>query len=318
MRAVAWPSREIVASSASRDGVKAVNASLPQDATNQQRSDTFEGHFTDHLRIIAKETSWPLASLPAFISGMASSTIGWKELPYSQTPLPIDPESIRSEPIRVAGLEQPATLLSGARAGADVMRGEESQVLGLTQLPDFPEDEHLCILLPGTHCKHIDLQNGSIVDFRTYMSGELFDVISQHSILKESVEVGASSKNKGLEEFKSAFERGVDAGSVNGLAASLFSVRARSVLWRAPADENRAFLNGMIIGDELAHALRSRPDSSPNLVLAASESLRQPYHLALEHLCDGAVRMINPADVDRATVLFHAQLLERQLESQAA
>ena len=57
--------------------------------------------------------------------------------------------------ISVAALEQPVTLVSGVRAGADVMRGEESQILGLAQLPDFPEDDHICLLLPGTHSKSV-------------------------------------------------------------------------------------------------------------------------------------------------------------------
>ena len=101
-------------------------------------------------------------------------------------------------------------MISGVRNHHDVMRGEETQIIGLKAIDDnaYTTEEHTCIF-PGTHSKHIKIANGEVVDFQTYMTGELFHVMTHHSILKDSV---LGNNKQALTEIdREAFCHGVRA-----------------------------------------------------------------------------------------------------------
>ena len=133
----------------------------------------------DHLaRLGAPE------KLPVLICGMAGARQGWVEAPYLKTPTRLD--ALHEGAVRVDAGTDIRILPGIAQARADrpdVMRGEETQLLGMID-PAFTG----LVCIPGTHSKWVKIEAGAIVEFATYMTGELFSVISQHSILSHAVE----------------------------------------------------------------------------------------------------------------------------------
>ena len=116
------------------------------------------------------------APRPILISGMASSSIGWRELPYACLPFPLDGSGARWQEIERVG-EHRVFVFSGLAAESDVLRGEETEVLGLAAGGALaPFREQALLVLPGTHSKHVRIEAGSITGFSTYMTGELFEV----------------------------------------------------------------------------------------------------------------------------------------------
>ena len=119
------------------------------------------------------------------ISGMSSSSIGIKELPYASLPFDYSGSTLHVERISNEGFPLKVLLISGVRSERDVMRGEEVQVLGLIQ--DLKITGFSTLVFPGTHSKHIVCNDGKVRDFKTYMTGEMFHVISEYTILKNSI-----------------------------------------------------------------------------------------------------------------------------------
>ena len=196
------------------------------------------------------------ARAPVLVSGMASSSIGWKELPYAKLPFRLDGRDAVIDEV-----ETGIFLISGVSGPDEIMRGEEIELLGLDNI----EGDAL-VVLPGTHSKHCLISNGALTDFRTFMTGELHAVLSAHSILAKTVFPGWNEQ---------AFVEGVVAGSKQSLLGSLFRVRTRSVLGKQTAVSNGSYLSGLLIGSELA----SIPTSVP-LILAAGGTLAGPYQTA--------------------------------------
>lgn len=186
-------------------------------------------------------------TIPVIACGMVGAHQGWINAPYATTPCapPGLREAARPE-TRDSRLD--VHILPGVKQAdpADVMRGEETQIAGfLTREPDF--DGVLC--LPGTHSKWVHISAREIVSFRTFMSGELFALLSQHSVLRFSVE--------GDDAWDAdAFAAAVDdaLSSPQYFAARLFALRAEALLNGAPAATMRARLSGILIGLELAGA----------------------------------------------------------------
>jgi 2-dehydro-3-deoxygalactonokinase len=260
--------------------------------------------FEEFLRAKIAEFGGAGEGLPLVISGMASSTIGWRELPYSKTPFTLDGSGMRVEKIH---WNNPATvgetfLISGVATETDVMRGEETQVLGIMAAPERAQLAERCVvILPGTHSKHVHIENANVQTFCTYMTGELFAVLSHHSVLRATVEPAARV------ESNNAFREGALSARDRGLAASLFSVRARGVLGKATHQQNAAFLSGLLIGSELMELRASIP-----LLIAATGSLVELY--------SAAARVVSPElkfqsllaeEVDLATVSAHALILSK-------
>ena len=181
---------------------------------------------------------------PVVICGMAGARQGWAEAPYAAVPCapPSAADAIKA-PVKsntVVPYILPGVCQS---APADVMRGEETQIAGfLANDPDF--DGVLC--LPGTHSKWVHISAGEIVSFRTVMTGEIFALLSNQSVLRHSV------AGDGWDE--QAFAAGVDQamGRPAAVTADLFSLRAQSLLQGQGNDTGRARLSGLLVGLELA------------------------------------------------------------------
>ncbi|MBS8227355.1 2-dehydro-3-deoxygalactonokinase, partial [Vannielia litorea] len=153
---------------------------------------------------------------------------------------------------------------------ADVMRGEETQIAGfLAGSPDF--DGILC--LPGTHSKWAHVSAGEIVSFRTFMTGELFSLLSSQSVLRHSLHGEGWDEAAFLDAVPEAMSR------PERLASALFSLRAAALLSDLPPAVARARLSGLLIGLELAAA---RPYwLGQRVALIGGPLLTQPYAAAL-------------------------------------
>lgn len=233
--------------------------------------------------------------LPAIVCGMAGSRQGWVEAGYLH--VPADLGELAANGTMVPGIARPVTILPGVCVGSpdepDVMRGEETQLYGAA----FETHGEGRYCLPGTHSKWVTMEGTRIVGFRTFMTGELFSVISSQTILKHSVGEAAVQAND------PAFINGVRDGWTNAprLSHFLFSLRAGHLLHdRAPA-ESRARLSGLLIGAELAGAGITGNDS---VALVASGGLQGLYHAALT-ACGAKVRSID-ADIAVQRGLFEA------------
>ena len=235
--------------------------------------------------------------IPVVISGMASSTLGWQALPYASLPAPVDGSTLRFVDFVQGGRR--VRLVSGLQATNDVMRGEETELIGL--LAD-PSRHHLLenstVVLPGSHSKHVRLHAGKIVEFATYLTGELYGLLSQNSTL-------ATPDEAIFDE--AAFVSGVRAARSLSMSAALFQTRARTLLGHLAAEHSRACLSGVLIGAEVA-TLTGAPTGK--IVLAAGESFARQYALALGELSpDAVVVQISPADLATAVVMGQATIL---------
>ena len=235
--------------------------------------------------------------LPVVMSGMASSTLGWQSLPYARLPAPINGSTLRYVDFLHGGRK--VRLVSGLQAASDVMRGEETELIGIFATSSRrPLAEECIVLLPGSHSKHVQLRAGQVVGFTTYLTGELYGLLCQNSTLEIPDDATFDP---------AAFVAGVRASKTHGLSAALFQTRARAVLGQLAAKHTRAFLSGVLIGAEIDALTKSPP---AHIVLAAGEALASQYALALhEILPAAAIMQIPPADLAAATVAGHARIL---------
>jgi 2-dehydro-3-deoxygalactonokinase len=234
-------------------------------------------------------------SCPVVISGMASSSIGWKELPYAKLPFSLDGRDAVWEKIG-----DRFYLISGLRSATDILRGEETEALGLVASLGREMPFEAVFVLPGTHSKHLEVNPGGIAVFRTFMTGELFDVLSRHSVLRHSTDPAAPFD-------RAAFLEGVEDSQRRPLPSALFRVRTRQVLEKRDAPSNTSFLSGLLIGTELA-GLRA---SDVPVIVAAGERLRMSYAAAGEALGFGA--RLRCVDSELLPVLGQDVLLQRIL-----
>jgi 2-dehydro-3-deoxygalactonokinase len=206
------------------------------------------------------------------VSGMAGSRQGWQEAPYCPCPAGFG-EVARAlawiAPCRIALVPG----LSCEHDGVpDVIRGEEVQVFGAMDLLGL---RHGSFVLPGTHSKWVRVQEGRVHSFATFMSGEFYALLRQHSILARTL----PAQDGTLDD--EAFLRGVrQAQAAGSLLASAFSARALALFDRMPADALASYLSGLVIGEELRVQARDADD----VVLIGSAGLTQRYALALREL----------------------------------
>jgi 2-dehydro-3-deoxygalactonokinase len=211
-----------------------------------------------------------LGDLPMLMAGMVGSNRGWVETPYVPCPAGL-PELVA----RLCWIEdERAAIVPGvaydAGDAADVMRGEEVQVLGACAEGWVGPDAALCH--PGTHNKWVRLAGGRIAAFRTVMTGEIFNLLKEHSILADLLAAPA--------EPGPAFEAGVRHGvAEDDLTAELFSVRARTLLGKAPREEASAYVSGLLIGADLKVGLRVAGDG--DLVAMGRPELTRLFCAAL-------------------------------------
>lgn len=252
----------------------------------------------------------PAAGIPLVVSGMASSSIGMCELPYANLPFRLSGEDavvrhIPSDDI----FPNDILLVSGVRSDGDVMRGEETEMMGI--IPKLREVhkglDDVLLLLPGTHSKHILISGDSMIDFRTFMTGELYSMLCEHSLLRESIslpEKGALQAND-----EAAFRLGVERAVGSHLLTDIFSVRTGHLLHGRAKTHNAYYLSGILIGHEL-QAIPDEPDGK--IILYGASPLSHLYAFALHHL-GMSPRVIRTEQElsDRASVAGQLMLFNR-------
>lgn len=208
------------------------------------------------------------------VSGMAGSKQGWLEAPYCPCPVGFNDLAAHLRWIDEGGSRHRIAIVPGLSCehahAPDVMRGEEVQIFGAIQLTRLQEG---LFVLPGTHSKWARVDQGRVVHFSTHMTGEVFGLLAQQSILAKTVNPAASLD-------KAAFQRGVElAAKGQGLLHNAFSARTLSLFNRLDADSLASYLSGMVIGEELrAQNLKEGQD----VVLIGADSLTRRYALALD------------------------------------
>jgi 2-dehydro-3-deoxygalactonokinase len=258
-----------------------------------------EGDFRGAFDRITRDWSSASAPLPAIAAGMVGSTQGWVEASYVDLPAGAEQLARRLTPVP----DMPLRIVPGLAqrsASPDVMRGEETQIVGA--LAAEPRLADSVVVLPGTHSKWVRLAGGRIREFTTYMTGELFSVLRTHSILGRLAPPGAG--DGGIED--GAFARGVSAAQRPGvsLGSLLFSARASVLVGDLPAESSLGYLSGLLIGDELRAGLgqEGRP-----MALIGDPVLCARYVAAFEHLGVGEVRILaDTAPAGLWTIAQHA------------
>jgi 2-dehydro-3-deoxygalactonokinase len=182
-----------------------------------------------------------LGDLPLLLAGMIGSNRGWKEAPYVPAPAGLD--DLAKSLVWVGEREAIVPGVSYIGNGrADVMRGEEVQVLGAVAGGLVGRDAIVCH--PGTHNKWVQLRNGAIRTFGTVMTGELFSLLKSHSILADLLE--------GTVEPNDAFKRGVERALERDLLpAQLFGVRAGVLLGQMRKEDAPSYTSGLLIGTDV-------------------------------------------------------------------
>ena len=288
---------------------------LARNRSASERRKAFERVLSGHATRLLRRHGLRGADVPTVVSGMASSSIGWCELPYARVPFRLDGSGAvvkrLSYPL-ADGSRGRAMLVSGLRTNTEVLRGEEVELLGLFNLPSWKASARKCIvILPGTHSKHVEIRRGAVADFRTYMTGELFEVLGMHSMLRHSVALGGAGA--GDRRWLNAFDAGVVCTKGRPLSEALFRVRTNALFRRFEPGANAAFLSGLLIGAE-AHDLARRGGRSP-VVLCAAGQFQVLYARAFERSgIYSRVMVLGATEVDRLSVYGHGVLLARRDE----
>jgi 2-dehydro-3-deoxygalactonokinase len=275
--AVDWGTTHLRAFAMGAAGMQAEAAS--DDGMGRLARDQFEA------ALISLIEPWlaPGRRTPVVACGMVGSRQGWAEAPYRAVPCaPLDPRA--SVAVSTADPRLSVRLIPGLRqdSPADVMRGEETQIAGALALnPGF--DGVLC--LPGTHSKWVQVSAGEVVSFQTFMTGEMFALLSTQSVLRHGM------AGDGWDDAAFAIAVSDALSRPERLGARLFSLRAEGLLAGLAPEAARSRLSGLLIGCELAAA---RPYwLGQDVGIIGAEGLADAYAKAL--LQQGVTARMMPA-----------------------
>lgn len=179
--------------------------------------------------------------------GMVGSRQGWAEAPYTAVPCP--PLAFNLARAPAADPRLAVRIVPGVKqtSPADVMRGEETQIAGfLAASPSF--DGIIC--LPGSHSKWVHVSAGEIVSFRTFLTGEMFEALSEHTVLRHGLAGAKGSPD--MDAFGTALSETLSRPEA--LAGRLFELRAEGLLEGLDPAVAQSRLSGLLIGAELAAA----------------------------------------------------------------
>jgi 2-dehydro-3-deoxygalactonokinase len=256
-----------------------------------------------NLQYLEQKIGQDLKEIPIICSGMISSTIGMKSLPYSQLPFSLDGKNALVEKINWATeRRQDLWLISGVQSENDVMRGEETQLAGIAHLmPNFPES--CTVILPGTHSKHLYIKDKTLQDFHTFMTGEVFEVLTKHSILSASLSFPTSHEINW--EY---FERGLTM-SDQPVLSSIFTVRTNAILHQINHEANYYYLSGLLIGQELQYLPQNQP-----IVFFCEGVLGQLYKKGLHFLGNHQdLHEISPEMLSNVTAIGQWSIISERL-----
>lgn len=285
-----------------------------QAAGSPDRFDFYASKLKAAIGEMSVTSSLDLSDTPVLVSGMASSSIGMEEIPYAPLPFAADGSqaSARIFP-DFNGKGNPLVVVSGIKSDSDVMRGEEAQLIGLFNLDETSAgiDANTLFVFPGTHSKHIEVQDARVTSFRTFMTGEMFNILSEHSILKDSISTGADVTDPGN---LSAFKSGVEGSESSNLLNTLFTVRTNQLFGKFGKDQNAFYLSGLLIGTELRELTSS---SAEKLVICCGRHLYDHYKVASEVLdLKEDIIFIKPELIDKATIAGQVRIFKAKTSNE--
>lgn len=274
--ALDWGSTRLRAFLLGADGTVLATRQSEQGASTLAGADAFA------QALAAVTDGWP--ELQMLACGMVGSQHGWREAPYA--PCPADAAALARQALQVDARFWIVPGLMHDGAQPDVMRGEETQIVGAFAL--HPElAEQACLVLPGTHSKWARVKAGRVTGFATHMTGELYALLRQHSVLARLMPADGSSAPS-----SQAFLAGVDAARKDGaLSHQLFAVRTLGLFKRLAAEQLPDYLSGLLIGHEIANELKAA--TPERLALIGDPALCARYALAL-----GRFGMDEPLQLD--------------------
>lgn len=232
---------------------------------------------------------WPI-HIPALMCGMVGASVGWCDAGYRACPAPAT--GFGDGATRFAHNGRAIAILPGLKcrnpAGfVDVMRGEETQIAGLVALCGVGD---AVVALPGTHNKWAVIAGGTVQHFHTAMTGELFALIADHSILMR----GAPRDVTPGDVFVAAVRR-VRENPLIGIDSMLFATRAEQLVGGMSASDAASFVSGLLIGADVRSALAMiDPPGERSVHLVCNDALAALYGAALavfgqaSHQVDGA------------------------------
>jgi 2-dehydro-3-deoxygalactonokinase len=219
------------------------------------------------------------------LSGMIGSKNGLLEVPYCPCPATASDIAATLGWVDTGDADLNIAIVPGVRNGFDdVMRGEETQVFGAAAVLGVQD---AVMVLPGTHSKWVQLADGAITKFNTFMTGEFYALLAQHSILAKSLpELDEKGASKPIALDATAFLQGIDRAQTSsqsgqGLLGNAFSTRVKSLFNELRPAQAASYLSGLVIGDELA---AMRLPAGSQVIVIGSPALCERYNLALSHL----------------------------------
>jgi len=217
-----------------------------------------------------KLKSWLRKEAIVLMSGMVGSINGWLETPYVVCDVSL--KQLAKELVKIPNIKENIYIVPGVKSlkddSMDLMRGEEVQIFGALKLL---EKKDAILILPGTHSKWVKIKDEKIFDFKTNMTGEVFNLLSTQSILAKSI----SSKNINEKIFQKGLEL---SSSDTGILNQVFQVRTQASLI---GEENTySFLSGILISNEIKQM--NKLYKSDEIIIIGSSTLNKLYKIALE------------------------------------
>ena len=266
--AVDWGTSSLRGALINSDGVVLEKRAFPQgilQVAHGQFQHVFEQRFGD----------WMSAGTLCLISGMAGSRQGWREAPYCPCPSGFEDIAQHLQWIEKDRIGIVPGLSTWNDDTPDVMRGEEIQIFGALAAQQIQTAQ---FVLPGTHSKWAQVVDGKISAFKTFMTGEFYALLSQHSILAKTCLPDAPLK-------KEVFIDGVmQSQKSGGLLHHAFSARSLALFEKLNPAQSSSYISGLLIGEEIKSAKADRMDDSTPLFILGNGQLTQRYGFAMEAL----------------------------------
>ncbi len=246
---------QILQEKSAPSGVMHLERFIPAEEPTIVREKLFEAAFGDICGDWLAENG---KDLPVLACGMVGSTVGWREAAYLRTP--VGTSELASALTKVSrGGGNPLHIVPGVCAAgepgksfSEILRGEETQVAGiLSKIANSSKSESLLIGLPGTHSKWVLVQDRRIVSFSTFVTGELYALLTNFSVVAKTQIKPARMQ---VEAFRLGLRlaRTQNGEAAGGVLSTVFSARSKRVLGELKEEEQPDYLSGLLIGEELA------------------------------------------------------------------
>jgi 2-dehydro-3-deoxygalactonokinase len=243
LRLIDTTTKAVLAETISTQGI-ATTYTVWKEQNNNDRIVFYTNVIQQHIILLELQCGYSLDDLTIAVSGMASASIGLMEVPYKFIPLNSrEPDFETAIIYPTENFPHKIIIVSGLRSANDVMRGEETILAGC-KLEDT--DSTQLLIFPGTHSKHLTIEKGLVTEIKTFMTGEVFELLCRNSILTASV---ANDDNPQWND--SAFLMGVKESIHSAMLNNIFHVRTNQLFNVLNAKENFWYLSGLLIGEEL-------------------------------------------------------------------